>query len=246
MKNFQTPRMLVVAAHAGDFTWRCGGTIAKYAERGSEIMILVMSDGLRGEANDYWKREGANQEEGRQLREAEARKAAELLGVKNIVFWGLTDYPMTVTDEYVEKIAHVIRSFRPDVILTHVEHDGFNYDHNAVHTAVRKAAAVASGAGFPDENPVSPRHTPIFGFEPQMTESNNFHPIVYSDITDHFDRKCDAMRVYATQPGMYKSYVRKAETRGGEARNRGSRENCAYAEAFEVYQPIAAIGDLVW
>lgn len=141
---------------------------------------------------------------------------------------------------------HVIRAFRPDIILTHAEYDQFNPDHNATHAAVRKACAAASGAGFPDEHPVSPRQTPIFGFEPQQTEISRFNPIVYNDITDFFALKCEAMKVYATQPGMYKNYVRKAEMRGSEAKNRGSRALCEYAEAFDIYQPIAAVGDLVW
>lgn len=246
MSNFQAPNILVVAAHAGDFVWRCGGTIAKYAKRGSNIKILVMSDGLRGESNDYWKTEGANEKDGHILRQNEARSAAEILGVKDIEFWGLVDYPMTINDECVEKIAHVIRAFRPDIILTHAEYDQFNPDHNAVHLAVRKAVAAASGAGFPDENPVSPRQTPIFGYEPQQTEISGYTPVVYNNITDAFDTKCEAMKVYATQPGMFKNYVRKAEVRGGEAKSRGSCKGCKYAEAFEVYQPIAATGDLVW
>lgn len=246
MNKYEAPRILVVGAHAGDFVWRSGGTIAKYAGRGSKVKIIVVSDGLRGESNDYWKKEGSNAEEGRRLRREEAEKAAEILGVETIEFWGLTDYPMTITDDYVEKIAHEIRAFRPDIILTHAEYDQFNPDHNAVHLAVRKADAAASGAGFPDENPVSPRQTPIFGFEPQQTEISGFKPVVYNDITESFPVKEKAMKVYATQPGMYKNYVRKAEMRGGEARSRGNCKGCMYAEAFEVYQPIASSGNLVW
>lgn len=205
-----------------------------------------MSDGLRGEANEYWKSPDTNMEDGRLKRRKEATDAAHLLGAQKIEFWGLTDYPMTITDEHIERIAHEIRSFQPDIILTHANYDHFNPDHNAVHLAVRKATAVASGAGFLDEHPVASRQTPIFGFEPQMTEASQFNPVIYNDVTNAFQEKLRAMRMFITQPGMYGTYVRKAEMRGDGAKLRGGRSDCQFAETFEVYQPIAAIGDLIW
>lgn len=246
MANFETPKILVVAGHIGDFVWRSGGSIAKYAKGGSSIKLVIISDGLRGEANDYWKTEGANETEGHIRRKAEGSRAAQILGVETVDFWELKDYPMEITAAHVEKLAHIIREFRPDLILTHAANDAFNPDHNMVHQLVAKAYACASGAGFLDGFPVSPRQTPIFGFEPHCTEISGFAPTVYVDITDVIEIKQEAMKVFSTQPGMYASYMRKAEVRGGEASGRGSRPGCKYAEAFSVYQPIAASGGFVW
>lgn len=247
MENvFEQPRILVVAAHIGDFVWRCGGSIAKYTRAGSEVRLIVLSDGLRGEANDYWKTPDANENEGHAHRRKEGLKAAEILGIGDVELWDLQDYPMPLDNHHVEKLAHAIRSFRPNIILTHSDYDAFNPDHNAVHTLVRRACATSSADGFRDGLAVAPRQTPIFGFEPHMTECSDFKPAVYVDITDSFDTKCQAMQAFASQPKMYKSYVRKAETRGGEAASRGSRKGCQYAEAFAVFQPIAASGGFVW
>lgn len=246
MASFETPKILVVAGHIGDFVWRSGGSIAKYAKAGSSIKLVIISDGLRGEANDYWKTEGANEAEGHIRRKAEGSQAAQTLGVETVDFWELRDYPMETTAAHVEKLAHIIREFRPDLILTHSAYDAFNPDHNMVHQLVAKAYACASGAGFQDGFPVSPRQTPIFGFEPHCTEISSFTPTVYVDITDVIDIKQEAMRIFSTQPGMYASYMRKAEVRGGEAAGRGSRPGCKYAEAFSIYQPIAASGGFVW
>ena len=168
------------------------------------------------------------------------------LGVETVDFWELRDYTMETTAAHVEKLAHIIREFRPDLILTHSAYDAFNPDHNMVHQLVAKAYACASGAGFQDGFPVSPRQTPIFGFEPHCTEISSFTPTVYVDITDVIDIKQEAMRIFSTQPGMYASYMRKAEVRGGEAAGRGSRPGCKYAEAFSIYQPIAASGGFIW
>ena len=111
---------------------------------------------------------------------------------------------------------------------------------------MRQAYAVASGAGFRDGSPVCSRQTPIFGFEPHMTEICSFQPMVYVDITDVFEKKVEAMKVFSSQTHMLAAYTRKAEIRGSEAKNRGSRPNCKYAEAFSVFQPIASTGRFVW
>ena len=112
--------------------------------------------------------------------------------------------------------------------------------------ASKPAHAAATGAGFRDGLKVAPRQTPIFGFEPHVTEISGFHPEVYVDISDVFEIKARAMKVFSTQPGMYTAYTRKAEVRANEAAGRGSRPGCKYAEAFSIYHPIAASGGFVW
>ena len=51
-------KMLVVSAHAADYVWRAGGTIAKYIKHGAEVHLVVLSFGGRGESNDLWKQPG--------------------------------------------------------------------------------------------------------------------------------------------------------------------------------------------
>ena len=81
--NSMAETMLVIAAHIGDFVWRCGGAIAKYAAQGHAVHLLVLSDGIRGEANDYWRRPDASLPAGKQQRLEEGMAAAEILG------WGM-------------------------------------------------------------------------------------------------------------------------------------------------------------
>lgn len=239
-------RMMVVAAHMGDFVWRCGGSIAKYIEEGNEVLVLVLSNGIRGEANDYWKQEGASLEGGREQKLREGKTAAGILGVKSFQFWDLPDYPMPVGTETIERLAHLIREFRPDFIVTHDVYDAYNPDHDGVREAVRKAFATAFGAGFKDGLEVVPRRMTIFGFEPHNTELCGFKPGIYIDITAQIEKKQDAMRVFASQPSMFKSYMRKAEIRGAEAAGRCGCVGCRYAEAFSLGGPIGAGGHFVW
>ena len=97
----QVPRILVVAAHALDYVWRCGGTLAKYAQRGSAIRVIALSEGVRGEANDYWRRPNASEEECSALKLHDTALAADILGVKELRLYHLPDYPLTIGTETV-------------------------------------------------------------------------------------------------------------------------------------------------
>lgn len=238
--------ILVVAAHVGDFVWRCGGTIAKYARQGVHVRVVTLSEGIRGEANDYWKRNDANTEDGKALRIREATAAAKCLLVDSFECWAVEDYPIELRKDHVEKLAHIIRGERPDIIITHDEKDRFNPDHGYTHDFVQKACACSSGKGFIDGLESGPRQIPIFCFEPHITEINGFFPMLYVDISDVFDLKCEAMNAFKSQPGMYDTYVCKAEMRGSEAAGRAGRKNCKYAEAFALATPIGASGGFVW
>ena len=113
-------KVLVVSAHAADYVWRSGGTIAKYIKHGAEVHVVVLSFGIRGESAAQWKKEGATYESVKENRLEETTKAAEILGIKNIEFWDLPDYPMTpyLTEEIRERMIIKIRSVRPDIIIT--------------------------------------------------------------------------------------------------------------------------------
>ena len=42
----QDERLLVVSAHAADYVWRAGGTIAKYVKNGAKVHLVVLSVGV--------------------------------------------------------------------------------------------------------------------------------------------------------------------------------------------------------
>ncbi|MDO4314238.1 MAG: PIG-L family deacetylase [Oscillospiraceae bacterium] len=57
-------RVLVVSAHAVDFVWRAGGTIAQYAKNDHAVKIIDITLGQRGESESLWKsRHGITVEE---------------------------------------------------------------------------------------------------------------------------------------------------------------------------------------
>ena len=176
------------------------------------------------------------------------KEAARILGVSRIEFWDYQDYPLSMTDERIERLACKIREIRPDFILTHdKEPDPYNMDHNLASDALRTAYTIASGAGAVCNGlPVAPRQTPMFGFEPHMTEISSFTPGIYIDITDVFEQKKQAMACCATQANMAAHYIRKAEIRASECANRGGVAGCRYAEAFSTWGAVCMHGHFVW
>ena len=52
-------RILVVSAHAADYVWRSGGTIANTLNMVLMLDVVVLSFGVRGESAAQWKKEGA-------------------------------------------------------------------------------------------------------------------------------------------------------------------------------------------
>ncbi len=223
-------KILVIAAHIGDFVWRCGGTIAKYVKAGAEVDLIVITYGVRGECNSYWKShpDGTFEECGN-IRDSEGRNAADILGITHMEVLNFKDYPIDMTRERKELLAEKIRKYRPDVILTHdSEIDPYNTDHSMLGSAVYEAAAIASAAGA-DLNGYKPHKRPkVYGFEPHVPEDSSFFPEIYIDITDVQHVKEEAMRAYGSQKNMFPMYVNRAKMRAQQSGIAG----CQYAECF--------------
>lgn len=230
-------KMLVISAHAADYVWRSGGTIAKYVKQGAEVHVVVLSFGVRGESNDLWKQEGATEASVKEIRKGETMAAAEILGVKNIEFWDWVDYPMEFTKERDERLAKKIREVRPDIILSHDKNDVLNPDHNAVSEAVWRCSIMANSAGVRMEGLPATKQMKIYGFEPHQTEISGFVPSTFIDITDGYDEKIAAMKCFKAQSHLIEYYTQRAFLRGNHARRLSGNQQYKYAESFANFYP---------
>jgi len=89
-----TKTALVIGAHAADFVWRAGGAIALHQQLGYEVTVACLSHGERGESAKLWKQDGMTLERVKEVCKAEAENAAAALGVRDIRFLDLGDYPL--------------------------------------------------------------------------------------------------------------------------------------------------------
>lgn len=233
-------KLLVFSAHAADFVWRAGGVIAKYVEEGADVHVVVLSMGVRGESNDLWKQEGQTAETVKAIRLGESQRAAEILGVKNIEFWDLPDYPIVFDEATIRRIIVKIREVRPDYVITHDKNDLFNPDHNDVAKMVYSCCVQSNSAGVQIEGLRHTKQMNIFGFEPHQTEISNYMPGIMVDITSVYDKKIAAMRCFQAQSHLIEYYTQRAFLRGNHARRISGENKYKYAESFARYYPVVS------
>lgn len=233
-------RMLVVSAHAADYVWRAGGTIAKYISHGAQVDLVVLSFGGRGESNDLWKQPGATAESVKAARKAETEAAAEILGIQNMELWDLQDYPIVTDGALTERLVRKIRTVRPDIILTHDRNgaDVLNPDHNRVSQWVFQCSILANSAGVRTEGLPNTKQMRLFGFEPHQTELSKFVPGSFVDITEVYEQKVAAMKCFKAQNHLIQYYTDRAFLRGNHARRISGNQNYKYAECFSNFFPV--------
>ena len=125
------PRVLVIGAHPDDAEFHAGGLIARHRQLGSCVKLVSVTDGSAGHHE-------RSREELRQLRRREAAAAAAVVGAEAAV-WNFPDGSLLPTLEVREQIITEIRTYRPDLVLTHRPND-YHPDHRAVGQAVQDAS----------------------------------------------------------------------------------------------------------
>ena len=167
-------RMLVLAAHPDDETLGCGGTMALAARRGTDVRVLVLTD---GEATVGSTRSPADTAA---LRRREVRRATDLLGA-SVELAGLPDGGLaTSLDAVRDAIDGALASFRPDVVLAPWLGDG-HADHRAVAEALAAAPNLAP-------------HTEVWGYETWTA----LPATRLVDITDAIEAKEAALAAHVT------------------------------------------------
>jgi 4-oxalomesaconate hydratase len=224
-------KLLVIGAHSADFVWRAGGAIAVATAGGGEARVVALSYGERGESGELWKEPDQTIEHVKEVRHAEAERAASALGA-GFECLDLGDYPLEVDTEGLGRIADTIREFAPDVLVTHTDRDPFNPDHAAAFFAVERARALAAGAGVASafETATPPE---FLLFEPHQPELCNFVPTTFVDITPVIEQKEAAMAEMKAQEYLRSYYGQRAEQRGNHARRSSGDSAIRYAEAFQ-------------
>lgn len=226
-----TRRIQVIGAHSADFVWRAGGAIAKTVQLGGEAEVIALSYGERGESGELWKEAGQTVENVKKLRHAEAQAAAAVLGA-SFRCLDLGDYPLEIGKAELELIADVIRSFAPDVLVTHTDTDPFNPDHPVAYRAVDRARSLAAGAGVQSAF-ATVKPPALFLFEPHQPELCNFTPTTFVDITSVYDKKQEAMGQMKAQAYLLTYYAERAGHRANHARRASGAADVRYAEAFQ-------------
>ena len=124
-------KVLCIGAHPDDCDIRAGGLTAKLTRAGHEVMFVSATDGSAG--HHEMDRDGL-----RARRRGEADAVEKLLGIRYLTLANL-DGDLEPTLKNREEMIRIIRSFSPDVILTHRPND-YHPDHRSTGVLVQDSS----------------------------------------------------------------------------------------------------------
>lgn len=189
-------RILIVVAHPDDEVLGMGGSIARFADEGKEIHLLIVTDGSTSQYKDDPKLK-----EIMERKRLETEKAAEILGIKSITYGNLPDMSLDITPhtDTNKVIESAIGRIQPDTVFTHFWAD-VNMDHQCVYESVMVAVRPVASQTIRE----------VYCFNvPSSTEwgpslpGTSFTPNVFVEIEKYKEKKYDAMRSYATELREY-------------------------------------------
>jgi LmbE family N-acetylglucosaminyl deacetylase len=195
-------KVIVAGGHPGDPEYGCGGTVARYAELGHEVVLLYLNDGVpAGRPKDG-------------VRVAEAGRACEILGARPL-FAGQVDGDAVIDRAHSEAFRKLLESERLDVVFTHWPIDN-HADHRATSMLVYDAW-LRLGKGFA-----------LYFFEVSDGEDTvQFAPTQYVDISATEEKKRRACFAHASQsPEKYYDLQERV------TRMRGLELGCRHAEGY--------------
>ncbi len=239
-EKFYVPESaMAIVAHPDDIEFTCVGTLARWAKAGSRVRYVLCTSGDAGIAEP-----GMTRAKATQIREAEALAAAEIAGVKEVVFLREPDGLLQATLGLRKMLVREIRRFRPEVVVCGdptvvlAREDYINHpDHRAAGLAALDAVFPAAG------QPQVFEELADEGLQPHKTRKvyvTGWHQTdVYVSIDDTIDVKVAALRAHKSQMGDWDPDERIRQRAAEVARGK----EMLYAESFRV---VTLVDDETW
>lgn len=222
-------RVLVVAAHPDDIEFGAAGTVARWVGEGAALRFLLVTRGDKGSDDPATDVAALTAQ-----REREQRAAATELGVERVDFLDEPDGQVEVSLRLRERITRAIRTFRPEVVMTHDPTVLFVNNEWVNHPDHRAVGQVTVDAVFPTaRDPLNfPEHLAA-GLEAWkvaelfLWSTNEANQLV--DIAETIERKIDALGHHASQFHNFPDIARWVRRRSEEL---GERAGYRAAEGF--------------
>jgi LmbE family N-acetylglucosaminyl deacetylase len=226
-------KAMSIHAHPDDQEFTVAGTLAKWAAAGCEVISVVITSGDAG-SNDP-AQDASFKPELAHLREGEQNAANDLIGVKRTLYLHYPDGELEPTLVLRKELTKLIRTHRPDVVVTGDPQAVFYGNGYINHPDHRAAAQAATYAVFP-----SAGSRLLFaellkeGFEPHNVKRLYLHgpekPDTWVDISGTIDTKLAALKKHVSQLGDWDPEKMIREWAAEEGKEKGM----AYAEAYKV------------
>jgi LmbE family N-acetylglucosaminyl deacetylase len=226
-------KVMSIHAHPDDQEFTVAGTLAKWSRTGCNVISVVITSGDAG-SNDP-AHDAAYKPELARLREGEQDAANEILGIKQTIYLHYPDGELEPTLALRKELTKLIRTHKPDVVVTGDPQAVFYGNGYINHPDHRAAAQAATYAVFP-----SAGSRLLFaellkeGFEPHNVKRLYLHgpekPDTWVDISETIDLKLAALKKHASQLGDWDPEKMIREWAAEE----GKEKEMSYAEAYKV------------
>ena len=219
-------RVLAVYAHPDDADVACGATLARWADAGSEVHLLLLADGGKGTSDPAV--EPADLAATRAL---EVAAAVDVLGLATVEILGIADGEVPEQLDLIETLVQRIRNLRPSCVLGHDPTAVFfgsvyvnHRDHRAAGWALLDAVSPSAA---------QPHYFPDSGRPHRVNDvllSGTLEADTYVDVSSTIDRKVDAVTAHGSQlPGDHEWIRSSVRQRAAEV---GRAAGVAFAEGF--------------
>lgn len=222
-------KILVILAHPDDPEFFCGATLARWAAAGHTINYYLLTCGDKGAPEgDYHPDELCTD------RVDEQRAAANIIGVKDVVFLNYPDGYLVPDLDLRREVVRIIRHEKPDVLVTcdpnllYSMETRLNHpDHRAAGQVVLDAVFPAAGNRlfFPEllQEGLEP-HTPR-----EVWVSNPRDATLLLDVTEFWETKIKALFKHKSQIGDPEKLAERMRSRRTQD---STPENPRYEERF--------------
>jgi LmbE family N-acetylglucosaminyl deacetylase len=128
-------KVIVLAPHMDDEVLGCGGTIARHVIAGSDVQVIFLTDGRRGGGGVHSPDAAA---EIVSVRKAEARRAAQVLGVGALSFLDAEDSRLGSDTHVSMRLREILVREKPDIVYLPFFIEA-HPDHRAANTVLSSA-----------------------------------------------------------------------------------------------------------
>lgn len=219
---------LIISPHPADTDFGIAGLATRWLREGKELVYVICTNGDKGSSHAH-----IPPEKLAEIRKNEQLAAAEVLGIKNIIFLPHADLSLEYTPELKKELLRLVLTYRPTVVATCDPFD-HKYISNPDHRTLGRAVM----------DVVWPMCLAPNSYVDLQAEGLKLHkvqelllwgpaePNYYVDITDIFEHKLKAVRCYESQVGPdgnapdFDQFLTDMATTAGKA------IGCKYAEAF--------------
>ncbi len=186
--------ILALAAHPDDTEFGAAGTVIRWVEEGQRVVYAIATNGDKGTSDRRLIPARLSE-----IRRAEQAQAAEVIGVREVVYMGYPDQGLEESAALRKDVVRLLRRYCPRILVTSDPHRRYLWhrDHRIIGQVAMDAVFpyARDHLAYPDllEEGLEPHKVAEIYF--WGTEDINYR----SDITAVFDRKIEALRCHASQ-----------------------------------------------